>query len=78
MIPSTSQLELDRECGDITSPLLMRDTKWGGEETMVYADVVAVVADSIEEPRQAVNRWNLAMNHNGKKINTRITEFMKL
>ena len=49
-----------------------------GEETMVYADDVAIVANNMEQPQRVANRWHEEMSQNELKINTGSgkTEFM--
>ena len=42
-----------------------------GEETMMYADDVAVIANSITDIQEAANRLWLEMKANGMKVNTR-------
>ena len=64
--------------GDVLSPLLfiismdkcLRDIRAGavGEETVMYADDVAVIADSVAD---VASRWWLRMKANGMRINTR-------
>ena len=41
-----------------------------GEETLAYADDVAVVTRGAEQLQEVVNRWNQGMKDNGMKINT--------
>ena len=74
--------------GDILSPLLFviymdscfRDVGVGGhgEETLAYADDVAVVTDSVIALQEIVNKWHSGMTRNGMKINTACgkTEFI--
>lgn len=74
--------------GDVLSPLLfvifmdkcMREIGVGelGEETMVYADDVAVVTDNLASLHEVAERWHEGMTRNGMKINTGPgkTEFM--
>ena len=66
--------------GDVLSPLLfiifmdkcIRDVKIGenGEETLLYADDVVVMANSKTNIQDVANGWWHAMNENGMKINT--------
>lgn len=74
--------------GDVLSPLLfiifmdkcMRNIGAGelGEETLVYADDVAIVADNIVQLQTVADRWKEGMDQNTMKINTGPgkTEFM--
>ena len=67
--------------GDVLSPLLfiiymdkcVRDIGVGhfGEETLIYADDVVVLADSVEDLQDIASRWLDGMSRNGMKINTR-------
>ena len=66
--------------GDVLSPILfiifmnkcIRDVKIGdnGEETLLYADDVVVMANSKTNIQDVANRWWHAMNKNDMKINT--------
>ena len=66
--------------GDVLSSLLfiifmdkcIRDVKIGenGEETLLYADDLVVMANSKTNIQDVANRWWHAMNENGMKINT--------
>ena len=66
--------------GDVLSPLLfiifmdkcIRDVRIGenGEETLLYADDVVVMANSRTDVQDVAKRWWHAMNENGMKINT--------
>ena len=40
------------------------------EQTLVYADDVAVVAKDANSLQEIVNKWNRGMSNNGMKINT--------
>ena len=67
--------------GDVLSPLLLiiymdkcvRDIGVGyfGEKTLIYADDVVVLADSVEDLQDISSRWLDGMSRNGMKINTR-------
>ena len=66
--------------GDVLSPLLfiifmgkcLRDIGPGtyGEETIMYADDVTVIADSITDIQEVAIRWWFGMKANGMKVNT--------
>ena len=66
--------------GDVLSPLLfiifmdkcLRDIGPGTyrEETIMYADDVAVIAYSITDIQEIANRWWFGMKANGMKVNT--------
>ena len=66
--------------GDVLAPLLfiiymddcIREVGVGelGEETLVYADDVAVVTDTVDRLQELVNIWNRGMSLKGMKINT--------
>ena len=49
-----------------------------GEETLSYADDVAVVTDTIMDLPEILNKWHAGVIENGMKINTARgkTEFM--
>ena len=49
-----------------------------GEETMVYADDVAIVVNNMEKLQRVANRWHEEVSPNEMKRNTGsgITEFM--
>ena len=67
--------------GDALSPLLLiifmdrciRDVTIGenGEETVMHADDVVVVANSLTNSQEVASRWWRGMSQNGMKINTR-------
>ena len=67
--------------GDVLSPLLfiiymdkcIRDIGVGyfAEETLIYADGVVVLVDSVEDLQDIASRWLKGMSRNGMKINTR-------
>ena len=67
--------------GDVLSPLLfiiymdkcVRDIGVGyfGEETLIYADDVVVLADTVEDLQDIASRWLDGLSRNGMKINTR-------
>ena len=67
--------------GDVLSPLLfiifmdkcLRDIRAGavGEETVMYADDVAVIADSAADVQDVASRWWLGMKANGMRVNTK-------
>ena len=69
----------DRQ-GDVLSPLLfiifmdkcLKDIGPGmyGEETAMYSDDVAVIANSITDTQEVANRWWFGMKANGMKVNT--------
>ena len=42
-----------------------------GEETLMYADDVVVVANSLTNIQEVASRWWRGMSQNGMKINTR-------
>ena len=50
----------------------IRDVRIGenGEETLLYADDVVVMANSRSDMQDVANRWWHAMNENGMKINS--------
>ena len=66
--------------GDVLSPLLfiifmdrcIRDVRIGlnNEETLMYADDVAVIANTVTEVQDVATRWWQGMAQNGMKINT--------
>ena len=74
--------------GDVLSPLLfisfvdkcMRNIGVGdpGEETMVFADYMAIVANNMEQLQRVANRWHEEVSQNEMKISTGSgkTEFM--
>ena len=74
--------------GDVLSPLLfiifmdrcIRDVTIGqnGEETVMYADDVVVVANSLTNIQEVASRWWRGMSQNGMKINTRKTEIVHI
>ena len=42
-----------------------------GEETVIYADDVAIIADSTNDVQEVANRWWFGMKANGMKVNTK-------
>ena len=76
--------------GNVISPLLfilfmdkcMRNTGVGRfhEETLAYADDVAVIADSITDLQEILHKWRQEMSHKGMKTNVRKekTEYMSI
>ena len=74
--------------GDVLSPLLfiifmnkcLRDiqARASGEEKVMYADDLALIADSAADVQQVANIWYFGMKSKGMKVNTRKskTEFV--
>ena len=70
--------------GDVQSPLVfiifmdkcVRDAGFGhvGDETLMYANGVAVVTESVDDLQEVGNIWYQAAKGSGMKISTRVVQ----